>query len=456
MIGQRVLAVDDDPLVLHSLDECLSAQGLLVETARTAEEALEKFRESGFDIILTDMRLPRMNGLALLKECQYIKPGVPVIMITGYGNIQDAVHSLRQGASDYLTKPIDDGALRLAMLRALESRRIHQENHQLRKRVDSGRSKFNAMISQDYRMQKICDILLQVTDSDVTVLISGGSGTGKTLIARLVHEASPRRSKPFMEVNCAALPDTLWESEPFGHVKGAFTSAVTDRIGKFQAADGGTIFLDEISNASPSLQMKLLRAVQHNEFERVGDTRTIRVDCRFLAATNASLKGEVRAGRFRSDLYHRLNVINVELPPLRERVGDIPLLSRHFLRQLSAHHKKEVVVIDGAVMQRLARYHWPGNVRELRNVIEHGVILCQGNTIGLDHLPAWLAEGSSRHPSGGQVRPLKEALQLPERTCILDALKATGGNKQLAARKLAISRSTLYNKIKELGIVDTI
>ncbi len=452
MTGRRVLAVDDDPLVLSSLSESLSAQGLIVETARSGEEAVEKVRTLALDLILADIRLPRMTGLTLLKHCRGMKPGVPVIMMTGYGSIGDAVRSMKHGASDYLTKPIDEDALRVAMLRALKSRRLHTENNRLRRRFDLRPARLNGIISQDYRMRKVCETVLQVADSDATVLITGESGTGKTLIARLIHESSPRHAKPFVEVNCAALPDTLLESELFGHVKGAFTSATTDRTGKFQTAEGGTIFLDEVGNASPSLQMKLLRAVQHHELERVGDTTTIKVDCRFLAATNTALEEEVKAGQFRQDLYHRLNVIGVALPPLRERIGDIPLLCRHLLRELAAQHKKSVVALDDAVMQRLARYHWPGNVRELRNVIEHGIILSQNDTICLEHLPSWLVDASPTPLPSDQVRPLREALQHPERACIIDALKATSGNKQLAAKKLAISRSTLYNKIKELGL----
>jgi len=449
--GHRILVVDDDPLVLSYLCRSLSAQGLDVATATTGGEALDKVREIVPDVILADVRLPNVDGITLLQRCMRTRAAIPVIMFTGHGTIEDAVHCMRLGATDYLTKPIDQKQLRLAILRALEIRRVYRENEQLRKQA-GGAGLLPGLVAKDYQMRKILDTVLQIADSDATVLITGESGTGKTMIARSIHSASLRRNGPFVEVNCAALPDTLLASELFGHVRGAFTSAVSHRMGKFEAAHGGSIFLDEISNASPSLQMKLLRTVQYNRFERVGDNKTIKVDCRLIAATNKSLEEEVTSGRFRDDLYHRLNVINVRLPLLRDRIADIPLLSLSFLKEFSRQHGKNVEKIDRPVMQRLVRYTWPGNVRELRNVIEHGVILCRDSAIGLEHMPVQISGITLTQRKARRVKPLRQALQDPERACIRRALRLSDGNKQLAAKALHISRSTLYNKIRELGL----
>ena len=448
MDAGRILLVDDDTAVLAVLTALLHEEGMSIESAASATEALQKLRSQPTDVIVTDMRLPDGNGIDLLRKSREIKPDVPVIVITGYGSIEEAVEAVKLGAHDYIRKPFRNEALRLAVMRALEQRTIYRENSRLR-RVPPTRRRLKGLISRDYRMQRICETILNIADSNANVVIEGESGTGKTLIAKLIHEHSPRRGKPFIEVSCAALPEGLLESELFGHVRGAFTSAYADRDGKFQAADGGTILLDEIDSASPSLQMRLLNTVQFSTFQRVGDNESMHVDVRVLAATNRSLADEVRRRRIREDLFHRLNVISLRVPALRERVLDIPLLCSHFAEELAREHGRPLRPLSDEAILRLVRHRWPGNVRELRNVIEHGVIMAAGDCIELSYLPAWVSSIEVPDRDSQNGRSLREAMQEPERRLILGALRQTGWNKRLAAQKLGVSRSTLYNKIKE-------
>ena len=444
----RILLVDDDNAVLAVLSAVLREEGMSVEPAASATEALQKLRSQPTDVIVTDVRLPDGNGIDLLRRSREIKPDVPVIVITGYGSIEEAVEAVKLGAHDYIRKPFRNEALRVAVMRALEQRTIYRENRRLR-RVFPAQRRLEGLVSRDYRMQKICETILNIADSNANVLIEGESGTGKTLVARLIHEHSPRRAKPFVEVSCAALPEGLLESELFGHVQGAVTTAYSDREGKFQAADGGTVLLDEIDSASAQLQMRLLNTVQFGTFQRVGDNETMRVDVRILAATNRSLINETRQRRFRQDLFHRLNVISLRVPALRERIRDIPLLCNHFAEELASEHNRPVRPPSREAIQRLVRHRWPGNVRELRNVIEHGVIMAAGDCIELNHLPAWVSSIEAPRRDVANGGSLREAMQEPERRLILGALRHTGWNKRLAAQRLGVSRSTLYNKIKE-------
>ncbi|MHA1573405.1 MAG: sigma-54-dependent transcriptional regulator, partial [Alphaproteobacteria bacterium] len=323
MPGETALAVDQDSASLALLTSVLQREGLQVRKAASATQALNLLSGVPVDLVVAEMNVPDGGGLRVLTHVQRHTPSVPVILIAHNGSIEEAVAAVRKGAHSYLSKPLQEGSLKLALLRALESRHVLRENSALKKRL-APRGELSGLISGDYRMAKVRNTILRVADSNATVLIEGESGTGKTLVARLLHEASPRRHKPFLEVSCAVLSETLLESELFGHVKGSFTSAASDRQGKFQVADGGTILLDEITSATPSLQMKLLRVVQHCEFERIGDNETISVDVRIVTATNRSLEEAVRKGTFRADLFHRLNVVRIQLPPLRERIGDIP------------------------------------------------------------------------------------------------------------------------------------
>ncbi len=444
----KILLVDDDYAVLAVLSAVLREEGMSVEPALSVSEALRKVRSQPADVIVTDVHLPDGSGIDLLKKSREIKPDVPVIIITGYGSIEEAVEAVKLGAHDYIHKPFRNEALRVAVMRALEQRAICRENNRLRD-AQPAQQQLDGLISHDYRMQKICETILNIADSNANVLIEGESGTGKTLVAKLIHKNSPRRGGPFVEVSCAALPEGLLESELFGHIRGAFTTAYSDRDGKFQAADGGTILLDEIDSASAQLQMRLLNAVQFGTFQRVGDNETMHVDVRILAATNRSLLEETRKRRFREDLYHRLNVISLRIPALRERIRDIPPLCSHFAEELACEHNRPTRPLSRETIQHLVRHRWPGNVRELRNVIEHGVIMSAGDAIELDHLPTWTRTINVSSSRGPNANSLREAMQRPERHMILGALRQAGWNKRLAAQKLGVSRSTLYNKIKE-------
>jgi DNA-binding NtrC family response regulator len=381
-------------------------------------------------------------------------PETDVILVTGYGTIESAVEAIRMGAFDYLTKPVIDDELNLAIQRALEQRRILNENRNLRAQLD-GRFGLGNIIGHDYKMVRMFDLVESVADTRTTILVLGESGTGKSMTARAIHHASSRREKPFVEVSCGALPESLLESELFGHVAGSFTGATHDKIGKFLQADGGTLFLDEIATASAGLQVKLLRVLQDREFEPVGGTKTQKVDVRLVLATNRSLEDMVKSGEFREDLYYRINVISLTQPPLRERIGDIPLLVSHYLDHCNAQSGKSVERFDDGAMQALQRYSWPGNVRELVNVVERCVVLSKAPVVTTAELPdAIRREELARTDVGtcGPAANLKSALALPERQIILDALDSHAWNRQETAKALGINRTTLYKKMKKYGI----
>jgi DNA-binding NtrC family response regulator len=407
-------------------------------------------------VIITDVNMSEGNGFDLLRLVKERYPETVVIMITGYGTIDSAVEAIKMGAYDYLTKPIIDDEIRLVVERAVKQQTLIRENQALRKQLDM-RYSLDNIVGHDYQMLKIFDLIEAVADSTTTVLMQGESGTGKSLIARAIHYNSARRAKPFVEVSCGALPETLLESELFGHVKGAFTNALNDKEGKFKAADQGTIFLDEISSASPALQVKLLRVLQERQFDPVGSNQTQTVDVRVILASNSDLASEVDAGRFRQDLYYRINVVTINLPPLRQRIGDIPLLAEFFLKKYGAQRGRETLTLTDEALQIMSRYRWKGNVRELENCIERAVVLSKGKSIAPADLPDNVVEQAAvPEMSDRRYRPmsLKAALEDPEKQIIRTALEAHHWNRQLTAEALEINRTTLYKKMKRYGLED--
>ncbi len=465
----RVLIVDDDPIVAESLAEFMRAEGHDAATAFNGVEALAALGTAedegdAFRVVVCDVSLPGMSGIELLRRIVRERPGTAVVMLTGYANVETAVEALRVGAVDYLTKPVVDEELRVALERALRQQALMAENQRLKRQLD-GRYSLDGIIGGDHRMRKIFELVEAVAPTRTTVLMTGESGTGKSLIAHAIHHRSPRRDGPYVELSCGSIPETLLESELFGHVKGAFTGAHADKAGRFLAADGGTIFLDEINSASPGMQLKLLRVLQERRFEPVGSTKTVEVDARVVLASNQPLEELVARGQFRQDLYYRINVVKIELPPLRERVGDVPMLAEKFLERYAAEAGRQIAGISGEAMDALRRYPFPGNVRELENVIQRAVVLTKGQTIRLEDLPphvtgeadagvlARLATGGVEREEG-EWRPmaLEEALRDPERRIILRALEANNWNRQKTADDLRINRTTLYKKMKSLGI----
>jgi DNA-binding NtrC family response regulator len=462
--GVRILLVDDDPIVCESLGGFLEMEGYRVDCVSTVDAARSRIDQGHYRLVITDVHIPEEDGMELLRYVRATQPDLVVIVITGYGTIESAVEAMKQGAFEYLTKPIIDDDVRIAVRRALSQQELIAENRQLKQQLHQ-RYSFENVLGRDHAMTKVFDVLSAAAESSATILITGESGTGKSLIARAIHAHSPRRDGPFVEVACGALPETILESELFGHVKGAFTDAHAEKQGKFAAADGGTIFLDEIGTASASLQVKLLRLLQDQQFEPVGSNQTCEVDCRVVLATNSDLREEVEAGRFREDLYYRVNVLNVELPPLRRRVGDIPLLAEHFLDAYVRENDKDIAGFSADALHLLQRYPWPGNVRELENCVERAVVLCRQALIGPDDLPPELLETvadpdeetDSEQPAAvaavraGQT--LDEALAESERALIRATLERNRGQRQSTADELGINRVTLYKKMKKHGLM---
>jgi DNA-binding NtrC family response regulator len=449
-----LLVVDDDKHICAAMADYLRSLGHRTETATNCSQALARVKEFNFEVVLCDVNLGDQDGFQVLQWVVQHKPETAVILITGYGTIESAVEAIRMGAFDYLTKPVIDDELNFSIQRALGQRKIVEENRSLRAQLDQKYGLSN-IIGRDYKMTRMFDLIESVSDTRTTVLILGENGTGKTITARAVHQLSSRREKPFIEVACGALPDTLLESELFGHTAGSFTGATHDKPGKFLQADGGTIFLDEVGTASASLQVKLLRVLQDREFEAVGGHKTHKVDVRLVLATNENLEEKVRRGEFRQDLYYRINVVTITQPPLRERIGDIPLLVESYVREFNAQTGKHVRGFDEEAMQVLQQHHWPGNVRELVNVVERAVVLSKTDVISARDLPESLRVESleGRALAGRLVGSnLKSALSHPERQLILEALDANGWNRQETARMLGINRTTLYKKMKRFDI----
>ena len=451
MSGVRILVVDDDEIILTSLSEFLRLEGYGVETASSFQEASAHLGAGAFRVVIADVSMPDVDGFELLKMIRNRYPDTAVIMITGYGTIESAVEAIKRGAFDYLTKPIIDDEIKLTIERALKQQMLMEENRSLRNQL-AERYSLGNIIGHDGKMLRVFDVIEAVADTPTTVLITGESGTGKSMVARAIHQHSNRRDKPFVEVACGALPETLLESELFGHVRGAFTGAISDKAGKFKQADGGTVFLDEISTATPALQVKLLRVLQDFDFEAVGGSKTQRVDVRCLLATNEDLDEAVRRGDFRQDLYYRVNVVVIHLPPLRQRIADIPLLAEHFLDDYCRRTERKILGFQDDAMRLLQGCAWPGNVRQLENVIERAVILTKNATLAVDDLPEEMRTAGAGAGGDGQMLPLKRALEAPEREIILRALHTFGGSRQATAQALGINRTTLYKKMKRFSI----
>jgi len=453
--GRHILIVDDEPLVRRSLSELLTLSGYAVSTAGNGKEALDLLKTYNADIIISDLKMPEMDGTQLLRQIRNNYPDIAFILITGYGSIENAVDAMRDGAYDYITKPIIDSEVKILLERIVSQRRIMEENVRLKEELSSSRKeRFHNIVGKTPSMQKIYALIEAIMHTRANVLIHGESGTGKHVIAHAIHKYNEQeRGKPFVEVSCGALTETLLESELFGHVKGAFTGAIKDKPGRFELADGGTLFLDEIDAFSPHLQVKLLRVLQEGEFERVGDTKTIKVDIRIIAATNQGLQELIRQGKFRTDLYYRLNIISIEVPPLRERKDDIPLLVSEFIKTHSKHTSRKIEGVSKDALALLMSYDWPGNIRELENVIERAIILTKGNLINACDFPDFLINLRLESAPDNASQRLKDALTYPEKELILNALKAVEWNRNEAAGKLGINRTTLYKKMRKFGLL---
>lgn len=452
-----ILVVEDDRAQREALQEILQQEGYELETAPDGETGLQRLQEQGFDLVLTDMALPGMSGLDILKFLGQHQPHCLCIIITGYATVKNSVDAMRQGAYDYLPKPVDPQELRLVVHRALEHQRLQRENLDLKKQLYK-RFGFANIIGTSDPITQLFELIRKVADTDSTILLLGESGTGKELIAQALHYNSHRRQGPLVPVNCAAIPEELLESELFGHERGAFTHAIRTRIGRFEQASGGTIFLDEVADMSPGLQVKLLRVLQDRSIERIGGIKSIKVDIRVLAATNQDLEDLVRQGKFREDLYYRLNVIPIRIPPLRDRVSDIPLLVAHFSQQFSKKKNKSPKRLSSAAMELLTRYAWPGNVRELENLMERLVILAEGDVVQVEDLPERFKETVSLgvEPESIDFSPhglnLPQALHELERRLILKALEQSKWVKSRAAQLLHLNRTTLIEKMKKQQI----
>jgi DNA-binding NtrC family response regulator len=455
----RLLILDEDRILLQSLAQFLRREGYDVQTADAPEQALARMEGGPVELLLVDVNMPGLKPADFLRDVKRRFPHVVVIVITGYGSIEGAVEATKMGAFDYLTKPIVDDEIRVVVEKAIRQQSLLFENQTLRNQLDL-RFGIENVVGHDHKMLKVFDLVEAVADGRTTVLMTGESGTGKSLIARAIHYRSPRRSKPFIEVSCGALPESLLETELFGHVKGAFTGAVGDKPGRFLAADGGTLFLDEINSASPAMQVKLLRVLQEKQFEPVGSSETKSVDARVILASNVDLAQLVAEQKFRQDLFYRINVVSIQLPPLRSRLSDITLLAGHFLQHFRKETGRETIGFTDAAMAALQRYQWPGNVRELENAIERAVVLCRSPQIDVEDLPENIAASAAPVQHGGASRngddmfpdspmPLESALEGPERRIIEIALKRNNWNRQATASDLAINRTTLYKKMRK-------
>ena len=441
---QTMLVVDDDRANLASLERIFLRENLQVVVARSGKEALDVLRSQQIGVCLSDLMMPGVSGLDLLRAAKKVSPETEVILMTAFGTVELAVEAMRDGAWDFVTKPFKRIQIVRAVRRALDKQSLVHENQALRAELNDSR-RDPTIVGNSLPIRQLMDLVRQVAPSTATVLLQGESGTGKELVARAIHRLSLRGDGPFIALNCAALPESILEAELFGHEKGAFTGAMERRRGRFEVADGGTLFLDEIAETSQAVQVKLLRVLQEGEFERVGGAQTLRVDVRIVAATNKDLEAEVAAGRFREDLFYRLNVIRIDIPPLRERKDDIPLLAHHFLAAYSSKNKKTVHAISREALDALITWHWPGNVRELENAIERAVVLARGDTVELQELPPQL-HGDGVNASFITV-PIGTPLDDIERAVIRETLTYTKGDKKLAAQLLGIATRTIYRKI---------
>jgi DNA-binding NtrC family response regulator len=453
-ISQHILIIDDEENMRHMLSVMLARQGYRVDVAADGEEGLGQLKENAYDYILCDIRMPEMDGKSFLIRALEGNVSAPIIMMSAYGSVETAVECMKLGAYDFISKPFKKDEIIMVLKKAEERERLKEENSQLRE-VVAGRFSYSGILSRNARMLEIFSQIRKVADLKTTILVLGESGTGKELVARAVHQNGRRSKEPFVAVNCGAIPENLLESELFGHVRGAFTDATGDKAGLFEQADGGTLFLDEIGEMPLVLQVKLLRVLQECEIRRVGDSAPRKVDVRVISATSRDLSAEVVDGRFREDLYFRLNVFCLQLPPLRERVEDIPLLAEHFLARYGSGNEAQLLRIEPDAMRSLMAHQWPGNIRELENAIERACILCEGGRITSTCLPhsISLIEDTYRNESDGDENlSIKKAEDSIERELIRKALAKTGGNRTQAAKILEISHRSLLYKIKEYGI----
>ncbi len=446
-----ILIIDDEKNIREGLGTSFELDGYEVRLAQNGEEGLKYIEKGDIDLVITDLRMPGISGEEVLRRVTTETPGIPVIVLTGHGSIDSAVEAMRNGAYDFLTKPLNLDQLSMIVKRALERRELSLAHTQLKAEVEKGHALEN-IIGKSAEMQKVFDMIKKVAPSKASVLITGESGVGKELVADAIHKLSPRKEHNCIKVHCAALSETLLESELFGHEKGAFTGADALVKGRFELAHESTIFLDEIGEINPSVQIKILRVLQEKKFERVGGSSTIGVDVRIVAATNRNLEEEVKKGTFREDLYYRLNVIHIHVPPLRDRKDDIPLLVNYFLKEFAEENGKEIKGIENKARDAIYRYSWPGNIRELRNCIESAVVMCGGTEIKLEDLPPTVSKASEEDsiviPTG---IPLDEA----EKMIIRQNLAVNKGNKSKTADILKIGRKTLHRKLEEWGIEDT-
>jgi two-component system, NtrC family, response regulator HydG len=443
-----ILVADDEAGMREGVARALRREGFQVIAVEDGDRALETLRRVSVDLLVTDLRMPGLEGLALVRAAKLLAPETEVIVISGHGTVEEAVEAMKEGTCDFLTKPFDRPPLLRAVRQALQRRALVVENRSLRRRLDD-LGGADELLGRSPAMLEVVRLVKQVAPASATVLVQGESGTGKELVARALHRLSPRRDRPFVRVNCAALPDTLLESELFGHEKGAFTGAVGRRHGRFEVADGGTLLLDEVGDLSPLAQAKVLRVIQEGEFEPIGASRTLKVDVRLVAATNQDLAGLVAAKRFREDLYYRLRVITVTVPPLRERRDDVPLLARHFLQRYAAKNQRTLEGFTEAALARLVDDQWPGNVRELEHTVERAAILCRGPLVDVADLPD--ADAGAGAGSTARVVPIPIGMPLDEveQRLIDETLRQTKGDKELAAKLLGIASRTIYRKLRE-------
>jgi len=452
----RVLMIDDEPAQLLSLKSFLKRRDYTVFTADSGKEGMKIIQETTIDLVLTDFRMPDMTGLEVVKTVKSFNPAIPVIVITAFSDTAEAVQVMKEGAFDYLSKPVNLDELELLVSKAREHNYLVSENRMLREQLTE-KYRFDSLISKSNEMEEVLNTAGRVAKSKATVLVRGESGTGKELIAKAIHYGSDRKDRPLITVNCAALSESLLESELFGHEKGSFTGAIVQRIGRFEQADGGSLFIDEIGDIAPQTQVKLLRVLQFGEFERVGGAQTIKSDVRVITATNRNLEELIRQGTFREDLYYRINVVTISLPPLRDRKTDIPFLVQHFIDKYAKENGKSLNGISKEAQDSLMRYHFPGNVRELENIIERAVVMARGDLITTSDLPPGLeiiADGNIYNPYNFSNSYL-EKIEAFEQAMIEQALQIKNGNQSQAAKVLGISERHLRSRMQKLGIVNT-
>ncbi|MBR6341960.1 MAG: sigma-54-dependent Fis family transcriptional regulator [Treponema sp.] len=439
-----ILTIDDEENIRNGLADNFELEGYNVEKAASGKEGLARIEKGGIDLVITDLRMDGIPGQEVVRRVTTEHPGIPVIVLTGHGSIEDATAAIKAGAFDFLTKPLDLDHLNHIVKNALKGRQQEQRISELEEKIRTGAASASDMIGKSAELNKVKELIAKAAPSRANVLITGESGVGKELVAKSIHEQSSRKEQPFIIVHCAALSESLLESELFGYEKGAFTGAESQHKGRFEIADGGTIFLDEIGEINQSTQVKLLRVIQEKTFERVGGTQPITVDVRLVAATNRNLEEEVKAGRFREDLFYRLNVVRIPMPPLRERKDDIPLLLHAFLREFNIENQKNITGFDNRAKSAILKYSWPGNIRELKNCVESAVVMCNGDEIKIEDLPASVREKGEEKAI---TIPIGMSLEEAEMVIIQENLAACNGNKTKCAEVLGIGRKTLHRKL---------